>query len=255
MRCRLVPVVLAAVLALGAAGCQLSLASDIGVDADGSGQVEFAVSVDRELADLLDEAGVDLTLGLAEAQAAAGPWELEETGDVPGRELRFRARFDDPSELADLVADLHAGLDGEDPAIMRDVQLDVDAEGRVRFSAEAGLALPTTAGAVGDGITFDVDDLESLLAREGGRAARYDLRLELPGTPRSHDADARDGRTLTWSLPIGEMRAVHAASDPPADRTWLLLVATFLVSAAAAGVAIVALRRRGARLAGARAER
>lgn len=252
MRTRL-PIV--ALLALLTSACQLSLATDIGVEADGSGSLELAVAVDEELAQLLDDAGADLTLGLDDAEAAAPDWEVEEVEDVAGRELRFRATFDEPAELAALVDELHADLGPEDPAILRDVELEVDAEGRVDFAAEAGLALPTTTGATGDGVTFDAEDLTALIEREGGRVARYDLRLELPGRPRAHDADAREGRTLTWSLPVGEMRSVRATSEPPADRTWLLVGASFLVSGVAALLAVVALRRRGARLAGSRAER
>lgn len=252
MRPRLLPALLLAVLA---SACQLSLATDIGVSADGSGALEVAVAVDDELGRLLDDAGVDLTLGLAEADAAASGWELTETPRGEGREIRLRTSFEEPEELGRLVEELHAGLDEEDPAVLSDVALRVDEDGRVQFAADAGLRLPTTAGATGDGVTFDTDDLQALLEREGGAAVRYDLRLTLPGKPSAHDADARRGRTLTWTLPIGEMRPVRAASEPPADRTWLMLGATFLVAVAAAAVVVAATRRRGRRLADERAER
>lgn len=242
-------------LAVLASGCQLSLATDIGIAADGSGTLEVAVAVDDELGRLLDDAGVDLSLGLAEADAVATDWELEELDRDGGREVRLRTTFSEPAELAARIEELHAGLDEADPALMSDVELRVDEQGRATFAADAGLRLPTTTGATGDGVTFDVEDLEELLRREGGAAARYDLRLTLPGRPTAHDADARSGRTLTWTLPIGQMRAVRAASEPPADRTWLLLAATFLVSAATATVLVTASRRRGRRLAGERAER
>jgi hypothetical protein len=223
--------------------CQLSLGTDIGVEADGSGVLELTVAVDAELAQLLDDAGVDLTLGLDEASGAAAGWAVEHREDAAGEQLAFRAGFDRPEELADLVADLHAGLDAEDPAILRDVVLDVDDDGRVRFSADAGLVLPTTAGAVGDGVTFDGEDLAALVERDGHRLARYDLRLQLPGTPLAHDADVRDGQQLTWSLPIGELRSIEARSAPPTDRTWLLLAATFVVAAAVAAATVLLVRR------------
>lgn len=252
MRPRLVTIL---ALALLASACQLSLATDIGVAADGSGTLEVAVAVDDELGRLLDDAGVDLTLGLAAADAAASEWELAEVAQGDGREVRLRTTFDEPAELARRVEELHAGLDADDPAVLSDVELRLDEDGRVDFTADAGLRLPTTAGATGDGVTFDAEDLDDLLEREGGAAARYDLRLTLPGRPSGHDADARRGRTLTWALPIGDMRPVWAASEPPADRTWLLVGATFVVSAAAATVLVAASRRRGRRPAGERAER
>ncbi|MBW3659710.1 MAG: hypothetical protein KY457_13810 [Actinobacteria bacterium] len=252
MRPRLLPALLLAVLA---SACQLSLATDIGVAADGSGTLEVAVAIDDELGRLLDDAGVDLTLGLAEADAAASDWELEEVERGEGREVRLRTTFDEPAELGRRVEELHAGLSDADPAVLSDIELEVDEEGRARFTGEAGLRLPTTAGATGDGVTFDGEDLAELVEREGGAAARYDLRLTLPGRPIDHDADARRGRTLTWSLPIGDMQPVRATSEPPSDRTWLLVGATFLVSAVATTVLVAGTRRRGRRLAAERAER
>lgn len=246
---------LSVLLAVLTSACQLSLATDVGVAADGSGTLEVAVAIDDELATLLDDAGVDLTLGFAEADAAASDWELEESAPDGGRTVRLRTTFDEPEELGRRVEELHAGLGEDDPAVLDEVHLQVDDEGRVDFVADAGLRLPTTTGATGDGVTFDAEDLADLLAREGGAAARYDLRLTLPGRPIAHDADARRGRTLTWTLPIGELRSVRAASEAPTDRTWLLVGATFLVSAAAATVLVAVSRRRGRRLAGERAER
>lgn len=246
---------LVALVAVLATSCQLSLATDVAVDPDGSGTLEVAVAVDDELGRLLADAGVDLTLGLAEADAAAAGWELEEVARGDGREVRLRTSFDEPSELGRMVEELHAGLDAEDPAILDDVELRRDEEGATTFTARAGLALPTTPGATGTGVTFDADDLADVLARDGGSAVRYDLRLTLPGRPLDHDADARRGRTLTWSLPIGELREVRATAAPPSDRTWLLVGATFVVSAAAAAVVVVLTRRRGRRLADERAER
>lgn len=244
-----------ALVAVLTSACQLSLATDIGVAADGSGTLEVAVAIDDELGRLLDDAGVDLALGLAEADAAASDWELEEIPRGEGREVRLRTAFAVPEELGRRVEELHAGLDDTDPAVLSDVELQVDEEGRVAFTAEAGLRLPTTTGATGDGVTFDAEDLADLLEREEGAAARYELRLTLPGRPTAHDADARQGRSLTWTLPIGEMRSVRAMSEPPVDRTWLLVGATFLASAAAATVLVVGARRRGRRLGDERAER
>lgn len=246
---------LVGVLAVLASSCQLSLATDIAVAADGSGSLELAVAVDEELGRLLDDAGVDLTLGLEEADAAAPSWEVEEVARGAGREVRVRAAFAAPEELGRLVDELHAGLDADDPVVLDDVALVRDDEGGMAFEARAGLRLPTTAGASGTGVTFDADDLAAALERDGGSAVRYDLRLTLPGRPVDHDADARRGRTLTWDLPVGELRSVRATSAPPRDRTWLLVVATFVVSAAAATVFVALARRRGRRLAGERAER
>lgn len=246
--------VAAMLLATLTSACRVSLGSDIEIEGDGSGTFAFAIAVDDELDQLLADAGVDLTLGLTEADAVEG-WEVEQLDLDDGRQVVVRTDFEDADDLSTLVDELHSGLGPDDPAVLRDVSLRVDDEGRAELAADAGLLLPTTTGAEGDGVAFDGEDLAALIEREGAKVARYDLRVTLPGTPRAHNADARDGRELTWTLPIGEMRAISASSEPPADRTWALVGATFLVSAAAAALVVVVSRRRGSRLAGARAER
>jgi hypothetical protein len=231
-------------LAVVASACQLSLATDIDVQADGSGRFELAVALDDELEAVLDDAGVDLTLGLADAAGAAPDWEVEDDPEGPGRRLSLRTTFDEPGQLARLVEELHDGLAEGDPGLLDEVTLEVDEDGAARFRAEAGLTLPATAGAAGDGVTFDVEDLRELLAEEGERVVRYDLRLTLPGTPVAHDADVRDGRSLTWRLPVDGTRRIEARSEPPADRTLLLAGAVFLGAAVLGTGAAVALRRR-----------
>lgn len=237
---------LVALLALAAGACQLTLAADVGVEADGSGRLEIAFRLDRELADRLADSGVDVTRGIEEADGGARAWEVSDTDEASGREVRLVTQFDDPAQLGERVDDLHAGLGDEDGAILRDVELAVDQQGAARFRARAGLVLPTAAGAEGDGVAFDADDLAALVERDGARIVRYDLRLTLPGPPVEHDADAVDGRILTWQLPVGRMRTVEVLAGPPRDLTLPVSLAAFGASATLTALVVLTVGRRRA---------
>ncbi len=234
-----------AILGLVTSACQLRLATDIDVRADGSGTLELAVATDQELRSVLDAGGVDLRTGLDEVATAAPSWDVESSEpDDGGLELRFRTSFDDPDELSRLVEELRAGLDDEDGELLRDVVLTVDEEGAVEITGVAGVVLPATTGAVGPEVAFDGDDLRGLLAERGDELVRADLRITLPASPSATDADAVDGRELTWQLPIGEMRAFSARSRPPSQPAALVLAAVAVVSAILAAGLVLWLRRR-----------
>lgn len=230
-------------LLLGA--CELSLASDIHIQPDGAGSFTFRAALDEELAALVEDAGIDATAGLREA-ADAGGWELDVDAD-DGLDIELRAAFSDPEELRRLVERFHGGLDAEDAAILEDVRLTVADDGAVRFSARAGLRLPSSTGAEGDGVEFDGDDLAQYLRTEGRDALRVELRVVLPGPVRDHDGGRVDGEAVVWELPPGELVGVSATSEAPADPTLMLAVATGLVVALAAAGITVLLRRRRAR--------
>lgn len=238
--------VLPALLAVVVTGCQLRLATDVSVASDGSGTVDVAVEVDAELEELLAGAGVDLTEGLDEAIAAAGAWEVEEVALDDGFGVRFRSTFVDPAGFEAAVAELHEGLSPEDGALFDRLELDVDADGAVAFDGVAGLVLPTTTGAEGDGVEFDADDLTALLAARGDELVRAELRLTLPAAPTAHDADEVQGRSLTWRLPVGEQRQVMARSAAPAGPAWWLVGVVAAATALVVGGAVVAWRRRRA---------
>lgn len=245
-----------ALVALAVAGCQLRLATDIVVGAEGAGELELAAAADQELVDLMAAAGVDLRAGLEDVVTAAPDWEVEDVPTDDGIELRFRTRFDDPAELTTLVEELHAGLDEEDGALLRDVRLTVAEDGAVAISGQAGVILPTTTGVEGPDVVFDGDDLRRLLEERGDELIRADLRVTLPALPVAHDADEVDGRNLTWSLPVGEMRAFEARSEvPPPDPTPFVAAGVFVLAALLAAASVIALRRRGRRRAGRRADR
>lgn len=231
-------------LSLLAAACQLRIGADVTVAADGSGTLELLVAMDAELAELLDDAGVDLQAGFAEAAAAAPSWELEHDDTAEGREFRFATPFEDPAELTRLVEDLHAALDPEDGRLLRSVELHQTSDGAIVFEAVAGLVPPSTVGATGSEVDIDGEDLRRLLEERGHELARYDLRVTLPADPVSSDADEVDGRTLVWHLPVGDERLVAARSAVPRDDTLLLIGGAALGAFLIAALTVLMIRRR-----------
>lgn len=243
MRVRLLLLVVASMLV---PACQLRLGTDVTVGADGSGQLELRVALDRELTRLLTDAGVDPLEGLEEARRLAPDWSVE-VSRREGTEATLRASFAEPSGLADLAEGLHAALDPADGALFRDLALMVEDSGAARFSGRVGLLLPDSPGAEGEGVRFDMDDVRRLIRDSGENLVAYEFRVTLPAAPESHDADRVSGRTLTWRAPVGSLREVSAASPAPGGTEPVVAVAVALLSAAVAALALVLLRRRRAR--------
>jgi hypothetical protein len=235
---RLVGLVL---LAVSLSACQLRLATDVRVAADGSGTLGLTVALDEELHESLTADGFDPFADLA---TLPEPWTATVTED--GRTLELTTTFADPAELTARVADLQAGLDTDDPAILDDVTLTAADDGRLTFTGRAGLRPPTSTGIDGAGVTFDGDALAALLAEQDD-LVRYDLRVVFPGPVVDSDADQVDGRAATWALPVTDLRTVRAVADPPGDRLpWILLGAVVLGGAMFGLVVTLALRRRRA---------
>lgn len=215
---------LVAVLALALAlpACRLAVTADVVVGRDGGGELALAFRLDRELRDLLEDAGVEPLAGLDDVAVSAPDWTVERVvGEDDVLELRLSRRFADPGELGRLVEELHSGLGDGNGALLREVELTMDSSGGTTFRADAGVVLPATAGASGDGVSFTGDDLAELL-RERDGLLRYDLRLALPGPVTSHDADEVVDGVLVWHLPVGRVVPVSATAAPPSHLAlWL----------------------------------
>lgn len=248
---------LLAACALVLSACQLRLAADVHIDADGAGTLELAIGLDEELATELVDAGMDLEANLQETLAIAEGWEVTEQDLDPagGALVRLRTGFSDPAQLALVVEELGAALDPEDGAWLDRLELEVAEDGTMELSGRAGVVPPAIPGASGTGIQLDADDLRRLLEERGDELVRADLRVTFPAQITSSDADQVDGRTATWRLPAGEIRQISARSAPPVDRTWAIAAGVAAVAAVVAAVTVVLLRRRGGRRARRRAER
>lgn len=234
-------VVLAALLV----GCELSVTSQLEVARDGSGTVGVTFAMDPAMLAELDAVDLDPTAELTAAVAGTPGWELERTADEQGLRVTATTTGDDPEELTAALGELTDGLSDDDPAVDLDLDLAVDDEGAAQLRGTAQLRAPAGPGVVdraGDGVDTAADGAVTTdemveLTREHVDAT---LVVTLPGRPLTHDADAVDGRTLTWQLPVGEPVAVQVDAGVPSPWTPQLLLAIgagilLLVSAAAAG--------------------
>lgn len=231
--------VLAAVLV----ACQVSVATDVTVEADGSGRIAVHVELDEEITASLAADDVDVLAGLEELPDG---WTSERS-DRDGRTaVTLAADFADPAGLAERVEQLQSGLDAEDPLLLDRLDLAVDDDGGARLEGRAGLRPPSSTGLRGAGVAFDGDDLADLLAERGDEVLRVELRVTMPGPIARGNADEVDGRTATWRLPVTELAAVEAVSHPPsALRQWLVVGAAALIGLVVGlfGVRLVSRRR------------
>jgi len=237
-------VVLALLVALCLSACELRLASDVVVDADGSGSFALHLALDPELHELLLDAGLDPLLGMDELRRDAPEWDIEQLeADDGGLELVLRTAFEAPDDFARLTDSLHELVDDQDGQVWDELRIAVDGD-RVTFSGAAGLVVPRFPGA--DGVAFDEEDLAELVRERGEQFVRYELRVTLPGEVVDHDADEVVGSTLVWHLPVGTSRPVAASSELAVATTPLLLTAIALVVATGTAISLVAVRARRA---------
>lgn len=237
------------VLAVLLAGCQLRLGSDVTVELDGSGRLQTVVALDRELAGRIEEAGVDLPAALAGVGETDG-WHVGTSRPDGALRVSLATSFADPDGLRRRVRELQAGLPAEAPPVLEDVRLEVSEDGSARLTARAGLRLPDAANP--SGVVFDRQALRRLLDESGDRLARVELRVTMPGPVATTDADLGERRTATWRLPVGRLRRVSVASDPPGTaqrlvRSPALPAAVGAGAALVAGAVTLAVRRRSAR--------
>lgn len=202
---------LAATLVLG--GCRFDVTAEVAVEGDGSGRLAVVVVVDEEIASRLTDHGVEL------APPGVGAWQVDESSADGRREVRMTAAFADPDELGARVADLGAGLDDEDPAMLDRVELAVAEDGSAELTAVAGLRLPSSTGVQAAGL-FDADDLAALAAAGDVTAS---LAVTFPGSVVDANADRVEGRTATWVLPVGDAITATATAGPPSpwDAGWV----------------------------------
>lgn len=239
------PPLLLALVALLASACQVRMATDIAVGRDGSGTFEFAVAVDAELTQDLQEAGVEPLAGLEDVEDTATGWEVvAESPEDGGVGVRLRATFDDPDGLAELATDLHLELDRDDLRVHDGIRLERRDDGSIALDGRVGLRLPAAPGAEGQAVGFDAEDLERLLEERGDEFVRYDVRITLPAAPVDHDADEVDGNSLVWHAPVTGMRAISTVSAAPGPPPLLIATGVGLTAALVTGLVALLWRRR-----------
>lgn len=233
-------------LVLLLSGCQVRVATDVVVDADGSGQVTMRILVDDELREALTEADIDLEEGLEEAATGAS-WRARSVSDDEGTGVELTTSFSDPAELSARVEALTSGLGVDDGALLRDVVLERTEDEGYAFRASAGIDPPAIVGSVPTDpdaeVRFDGDDLAELLASSDGELARADLRVTFPTVPVAPDGTV-ETTSVVWELPVDGLREVSASAPPVpvAMRTVLTIAAA--VAGLMVGAFAVRARRR-----------
>lgn len=226
---RLLPLVV--LLALLAAACRIE--SNIGaeINADGTGAISAEIGYDEEAAGFIEQfaEGED---PFADNPLANFPNVQISEEDRGGMHYRIYSAEVDNVESAIQQA-MTAGQNG----FIEQFDLTIGPN-RVEVNGR-GSAGAATEGAEG---FLPADQLAESLA--------INLRLTLPGKILEHNADSKDGNTLTWSVPItGAALEIRAVSDPSQREgggfpMWVIIVIAAVVVAGIAAIALLG-RKRG----------
>jgi hypothetical protein len=215
-----------AVLAVLSVGCRLDITAAADVRADGSATLELEVVLDAALLAELDALEVDPTAELTAAAAdGSGGWDLERTTtDDGGLALVLEREVADAAEIGPSLRDLAAGLAPEDPALLLDLDVEVDEQGAVAIAGTGALRAPATTGVELDEQPLGPagDELAAIVAD----AVSATLSVTVPGPIEQHDADEVSDRTARWELPVGAPRPVTLTASAPNDLArWLTVAA------------------------------
>ena len=200
-----------AAAALAVTGCRIDVAAEAVVDVTGGGELAVVVRIDGATLRELDALGVDPGLvALAELDPASG-WRSSRSVDADGGlVLAHTLEVADGPALAAALGALDDGLAPDDPALRVDVTVVTGRGGSVELAGTAGFSPPGTIGLLEDGVPVGPSGAE--LAARTAAAVHPVLRLRVPGPVRSHDGDRLEGRTVTWALPVGDVRPVTLSS-------------------------------------------
>jgi hypothetical protein len=224
-------------------GCRIDVATDVAFDRTGGGQVAVSVRIDGATLRELDAVGVDPELDVALGLGPAPAWRGERTVDADGGlVLTYRQAFDDGAGATALLRELSEDVAPQDPALRLDVTVLTTSAGAVRMAGTGALSPPVTLGVSFDDVPAGPSGAE--LAALVADAVQAQLVVHVPGRIIEHDADAVDGGTLRWTLPVGEPRPIVLVADAlPLWRRvpgWVLTLAGSLV----VGGGLLALRSR-----------
>jgi hypothetical protein len=235
---------LAASLVVVLGGCRLDVVADAELDRHGAGRAALVFTLDPALLAELDALGVDPTAELAAAGPAPG-WSVTRSAPPDGGlTIRLERDVVDAAGIGDAYRELVAGLGADDPALLADLDVTRDAEGRSRVTGTLGFRPPATAGATLDGVPLGPSG--ERLAELTRTSVRPRLELTLPGAIVAHDGDGVAGRTITWVAPVGGERPVTATATAPAWYThpWVVAAGTGLLVVAVVGAGLAVWRRR-----------
>jgi len=225
-------ILLAAGLAVLATACRFEMNLGVDINADGSGTITYEAGLDEEAVRLVPA-------GALENPAAGSPLAL-----IPGTQLGEEDRgglhyYIVTVDVDDIATALDDIVEQADDAIVEDFSLTVT-DDRVTFAATASAAAAFAEMA------------DMTLPGQLEQVAAANFVLTLPGEIIEHDADSRDGNTLTWSLPVtgGDTVEINAASNPAGSSgggfpAWVIGLAAAVVLAGAAGFFLLSRRGSG----------
>ena len=222
-------------------GCRIDVGTDVAFDRTGGGEVAVSVRIDGATLRQLDAAGVDPQLDVAVGLGADTSWRSQRVIDADGGlVLTYRQAFEDGEGATALLRELSDDVAAQDPALRLDVTVITTPTGGVRMAGTGTLSPPATLG-----VSIDdepVGPVGEELAALTAQSVRAQLVVRVPGRIVEHDADAVDGATLRWSIPVGEQRTIVLVAE--GLPWWRRVPAWGFAGGALLGVAIVLAARR-----------
>jgi hypothetical protein len=246
---------LALLVVVALAGCQIRTEVGIEVDDDGSGRVSVSVGLDDDA--MARVPGLEQELRLDDLRATG--WEI--TGPTPEADgftwIRGSKPFDTPEEAGRVLAEV-AGTEGpfRDFALTRDRSFartafgfrgTVDFTGGLESFGDDALAATLDGEPLGE----DVAAIEERIGAAIDEAFTFRIAVRMPGDLTSSNAPTRADNGAVWEPRLSEAGPIELAAESEVTRTTTIgLLAAAAVAAVAAVAVLVGVpwRRRWRRL-------
>lgn len=250
---RVVVVALVSLLAMVSGACKSTVGLSVVVDADGGGEISVGIQVDpRAEKAIYEMTGKSFSDSYALSDVAAAGWRVtRQRGSDGSSGVSAVRRFGAPEEAGAMLA----AIAGRPPVVFESFELN-RSDGLLRVDFDLAMTLNLRSKVLSDTVAATIGKAElSRLALGYGISltdgVSAEVKVVLPGSISSNNAQAVQGSTMVWNVKGGERLEINASSD---YFQWPYVGGAVVVGAAGVTLAVLLagdIRRRRRRRAGA----
>lgn len=211
---RLAAVTLVSLLALFGVACKSTVGLSVVVDADGGGEISVGIQVDpRAEKAIFEMTGKSFSDSYALSDVATAGWKVTRHRGPDGSSgVAVARRFSAPEEAGAMLR----AISGRPPVIFESFELN-RSDGLLRVEFDLAMTLNLRSKVLSDTVAATIGQAElSRLALGYGISLTdgisAEVKVVLPGSISSNNAQAVRGSTLVWNIKGGERLEMTASS-------------------------------------------
>ncbi|RIK09303.1 MAG: hypothetical protein DCC49_06820 [Acidobacteria bacterium] len=214
MKSRVLIVAVLSLFALFGAACKSTIGLSVVVDADGGGEISIGIQVDPKAEKAIYElTGKSFSDSYAVSDVAAAGWKVARLRGPDGSSgVSVTRRFGAPEEAGAMLR----AIAGRPPVVFETFELN-RSDGLLRVEFDLAMTINLRSKVLSDTVAAAIGKAEFSKLSTGFGISLTDgvsaeVRVALPGTISSNNAQAVEGSILVWSVKGGERLEMTAKS-------------------------------------------